>query len=414
MNRNYTLIISAVLVVVLLAVWLYLMFFANSDGEPEVIEGSGEFAQFDDLGEDSDTNNGLGVGGNSQGQFGSPENGVPGDEGFEWPILRQLTTRNVIGYQEIEKASSTKVVFMESGVGHIYEIDLDTGEEKRVSATTIPDAREAVFSADGSSVAVKTGESTGINPLLYGEINYDEKSIDTGLIAEQVSEFTISESGVVLFGSVTNSSIMAKTYNPATETFGNLFSTPFREATLLFGSTLDSKHYFYPKTSHILEGFIYQVEGSTLTRLGLDGFGFTANNLDNLLVATYRNQNDLVSEQLSTATNQASNLEFAVIPSKCVGEDGSLYCAIPNNKNLQHDSITNWLMGTQLFYDDLWVISSSSEELIGINEFSGRNVDVINGALGDISSDWYFQNKLDNSLWLYELSRLNSESEETI
>jgi hypothetical protein len=411
MNRNFTLILSTILVVVLLGIWIYLMFFADSASQDEeTITESGEFAEFDSL-QGGDLGDGSVM--NGSGEFGfEDEDGVgrtvPG-EGGEWPILRQLTTRNVIGYQEVEIASTTSILFMESGVGHVYHIDLETGVETRVSATTIPDARRAVFSRNGEFVVVKTGEDTGPNPLWFGVLDRESRTVELVEIAEGVGSFTITPNDEVLYTTTTNNSAVASVFMVETQTSEILFSTPFREAVVLFGESVNANHYFLPRTSHLLEGFMYEVIGNTFNRLPLDGFGFTSTLVNTHLISSYRDQSALVSTQYNTETGEIAELATPVIPDKCVSSTDKLFCAQPDNRKLQYNSINRWLQGMESYADSLWVLDKEPEMLINITSFSGREVDVINGLVGKLSGDWYFQNKKDQTLWIYELSRLPKE-----
>ncbi len=108
-------------------------------------------------------------------------------------------------------------------------------------------------------------------------------------------------------------------------------------------------------------------------------------------------------------------LETALIPDKCIARDESLYCALPKNTTLKYNDIDQWYQGVESFTDNLWLISDeANQELIDITDHTGRNVDVINGLIGNTSDDWYFQNKLDNSLWIYELSRLDEDNTDNL
>ena len=408
MNRNITLILSAVLVVVLLGIWIYLVFFADRSTETEVIEGSGEFAQFDNLGSDAPApgpgpdSDSDGVENTDAGQTGFG-NGI-GPDGTP-DILRQLTTKQVVGYTEVDIASTTYALFVESGVGHIYSINLSSGVEERVSATTIPDARAAAFSNDGSQVLVKTGNDTGYNPLSRAVIDPNTQSVELFAVADSVGTFRFTESGDILYTSVTNSSVVTELYDIETGDTKTVFTTPFREAVVELGATAAGPHIFYPKTSYELEGFVYLVEGGDLTRLPLDGFGLTAELVGDTVVATYRNLSELEAVAFDLATEEVLELETVVLADKCVTTNNTLLCAKQTGKTMRYDVINNWLRGTELFSDSLWELGSEAGvELINIMSQSGRQVDVINGLIGGESGDWYFQNKIDNSLWVYDVA----------
>lgn len=405
MNRNITLILSAVVVVILLAVWLYLMFFATPKGQ-DAVEGSGAYSEFGELGEDAPGgggNNGTGAGEGDGNSDYNPETGA-----YEPDVLRQLTTRNVVGYREVEIASTTHVIYMESGVGHIYSINLENGVEERVSATTIPDAREARFSKDGSLVAVKTGKGSGIQPLSLAKVDFVSQSVVLEQFENAVSQFAFTEDDILLYSLVNNNSVTTMSYNPDDQSSDVVFSTPFREVVVDFGTSVDGPHYFWPKPSHLLEGFVYQVtaEGA-FKRLPVDGFGLSAAVFEDEVVTSYRDNTRLVTALLNPSLSSPEMTDFALVPEKCVGDSSQLYCAVPKNRTLKYNDIDRWYQGAQVYSDSLWLVDGDiSNELIDVASHSGRQVDVINGALGVLSNDWYFQNKQDGSLWVYELSHL--------
>lgn len=402
MNRNFSLIISVVVVLVLLGVWLYLLFSPDTDdGSVGPIEGSGEFAEFGDFGEDAP--------GNEFGSQNNAGNGQLGQDGeqeeIDPDILRQLTTRNVIGYVETVLNGQTYIVFMESGVGHIYRINMSTNVEERATVTTIPDAREAVFTSDATKVAIKIGNSTGINDLIIGTINFEEKTVETTPLAEQVSDFTISSDDKLLYTQVGNSSSVVQTYDFETTDSTVVFSTPFRESKIVFGATAEGPHYYYPKTSHLLEGFIYKVTGKKHTRLPITKFGLSAAYVGNNLVITYREGEGVSSVLYDEETDLFTDIVTQVVPEKCLFIE-QLYCAQENSKGLKYNSVDRWMQGVESFSDSLNSIGTQSiDEFVNIENFSGRKVDVVEGVIGRYSKDWYFKNKIDNTLWIYELSR---------
>lgn len=404
MNRNIFLILSAVTVIILLSIWVYLLFFSNTAPQTQQpVQGSGSYNEFD-LGSDAASPS-------NQGGDDSEQNTTIDDNpnNYDPEILRQLTNRQVVGYNEVLYASTTALYFMESGVGHIYSINLQTGEEKRISATTIPDARQAAFSSDGKYFAVKIGEDTGPNNVLFGKINHGSTTVETTELANSVTEFQFTKEGTLLYANLTNTSVIGSEFDPINETAKVLFSTPFREASIVFTDSLSGPHYFYPKTSSLLESFVYEILDGKNTRLPADGYALSAAASSNLLLVTKRNQAQLVSDLYQKEGVVPVRLTRSFIPEKCLVST-ELYCA-GEKSDLNYNSTDEWLKGNINFADSLWSVrGDQAVELIDISAFSGRDVDVTNSSLGYESGDWYFKNKLDNTLWIFELSRLEEDS----
>jgi hypothetical protein len=413
MNRNLTLILSAVLVFVLLGIWIYIMFFADRSAPSPVTE-TGEFANFDGLEGGELVPGGLDENGQPiAGGAGTDPINLDGEGEYNPAVLRQLTTRNVAGYGELEVASTTYIMYMESGVGHIYGINLETGTEERISATTIPDTRAADFSPLAPLVAVKAGPSVGRNPLLLASVDVEAQTVVTKEVAPEVDQFSFLTDGTLVFSTVANSAVVVQSYDVDTEETATLFSTPFREARLVFGDTLTSPHYFYPKTSSQLLGFVYVYRDGNLERLAPSGFGLTAWGGANSALVTMRDGRGVASLLAPVSGETATALDLVTLPDKCVAKEAVFYCGVPNG-SIRLDSTDDWNKGLINYSDSLWSISATgSEELIDINSFSGRPVDVVKGSLGNLTEDWYFQAKADNTLWVYELSRLLAEETAT-
>ena len=127
MKKSIILSIGALVIFLLLAVWGYLFFF----GTPE---SSDEF--FTD----------LGLNGEVDTSYVPPPVEVATSTptvNMKRPKLRQLTTKPVAGFAEIIRSTTTPAVvyYVEQGNGHIFTIDTKSGEEVRVSRTTVAQAK---------------------------------------------------------------------------------------------------------------------------------------------------------------------------------------------------------------------------------------------------------------------------------
>ncbi len=392
MKGNYTIIFSAVIILILLGILAYLNFFmekpADESGPNDVFSN----LEFDALGENADT---LVVDSNT---------GLPDISGTQPRVrLRQLTTRNTIGYAEVVRSTTTPPVVLigEAGVGHIYEINLEQGTETRIGYTTIPDARSMVFSNDGATFAVITSERGGAGQLKLGVLSNDGSAALT-VVADNVIAATILD-GVLLYGKQHNNGVDVVERNLARGSEKTLFTVPFREAVVVFGETAVGPHIAYPKSSQHLEGFIYSYTGTTRTRTPLSGFGLTAGLAGDTIIGSWRNGSELNSYYYE----ESSRLEMAspVIPEKCTGVTGIIVCGHSSDTTLNSRSTDAWHQGTTRFEDDIWLMSQGQlRQLIDIEAESGRTVDLISPTIGYATDDLYFKNKLDQTLWWYDLS----------
>ena len=126
--KKLLIILGSLLTIAILGAWLYLFTYGTPENGGEIFSRFG-FGKNTDIPEvivdreDAAVDVGEGESGNVE-------------------RLRQLTVRPVAG----AGFSDTGIFYVEEGTGHVYHIDLATGEEKLLSGTTIPGARHALFS----------------------------------------------------------------------------------------------------------------------------------------------------------------------------------------------------------------------------------------------------------------------------
>jgi hypothetical protein len=230
-------------------------------------------------------------------------------------------------------------------------------------------------------------------------------------LAEQVGDFNFINNDSVLYTTLSNNSVIIQTKDLTTNTTDTIFTTPFREAHILLGTEVAGPHYFFPKTNYQLEGFVYRYQQGQFDRLAIDGFGLAANSVGEQIISSHRDQQNLMSTLYNPTTNEMVSLATPLIPEKCFVVNTDIYCAIPN-ETLRYDSINHWLQGVSKFSDSLWQVTPEENNLvINITAESGRRVDVIDHTIGTISGDWYFRNKNDNSLWIFELANITDPLE---
>jgi len=284
MKGNYTIIFSAVIILILLGILAYLNFFMEKPTDESSPNDVFSNLEFDALGENTDS------------PVVDNNTGLPDISGNQPRVrLRQLTTRNTVGYAEVVRSTTTPPVVLigEAGVGHIYEINLEQGTETRIGYTTIPDARSMFFSNDGTTFAVITSERGGPGQLRLGVLS-DEGSAALTVVADNVTTATILD-GVLLYSKQHNNGIDVVERDLARGSEKTLFTVPFREAIVVFGETVTGPHVAYPKSSQHLEGFVYSYTGTTRTRTPLNGFGLTAHLAGDSIVGSWRNGSELTS-----------------------------------------------------------------------------------------------------------------------
>ncbi len=393
MKQKYLIISGLVIVLLLLAIWLYLMFFGTPKNPDDI---------FADLG------------------FGGNENGIvvaPPEIKEETPVvnmarprLRQLTIRPVIGFAEVQATTSDPIYiyYAEAGTGHVYQIELSSGTENRISNTTIAEASIAKFSPDGQAVAIRARNDRRANELNLVIIDTSTGSLQTSLLKEQVYDFTLISSSSLLYTIRTNEGLVARVRDWRQEKESALFTIPFYEAMIAWGETKDGAHIVYPKASHLLEGYLYSFTKGKMSRLPVSGFGLTAINSGDYI--TYTNTKEYVptSYIYSASSSLVSQAPIIMLPEKCAGskkDTSRIWCGADDTAR-DFAFPDNWYRGQVSFTDTLWQVNlaePSADFLVDTLAESGRAIDVNSMIVGDSETALYFTNKNDNTLWMYEL-----------
>lgn len=391
MKRPLFLIIGGVLIFILVGVWIYVLLYGNPRNISET------FADFG-FGDTIDTT----VVVDPTPPEPEPEPTV--DTDTETQRLQQLTTTATAGYQVVEDEEERFVYYIEMGTGHIFSINRFTGEEERISRTTIANTRSGVITPNGNWVLFQAANGT----VTFGEFLEDSDTLSTTPLSDTVADFTATRENTFLYSEPTTNGMLIREFDPALETTTTIASVPFREAAISWGLTADSVHYVYPKAARQLKSYTYQIENGTLSRMPVSGFGMSMIGSDTYILYS---ESDLDSTYNSYTyrknTGSTEPAPINVVPEKCTqlhNISNSFVCAAEFN-DLPNTMPDSWYAGEQVFSDILWEVyaaEGAAEILTGIESISGRAVDAINLQTSTDNADVYFQNKFDKSLWLYE------------
>lgn len=332
--------------------------------------------------------------------------------------LSQLTTRPVVGSVFIANASSTRVRYAERGIGHIYEIDLVTGLEERISGKTFTAINEAVFSPSGEVVALIS--MSGSERTAYLEVLGDEASThELPVDAENIGLLSDSEVRYTRAGA---DGMSGYAYDLATGETNVLFTVPFSDAKVMW---TDMETLVYNRHAPFHKGGLYAVEGKTLRRIGSTEYGLSAlaHPSREGYVHTYANTGSGILVSAFTEGSVTYPLPFAAIPEKCAFDPvlaHIIWCGAPladPPRTYQAD----WYKGLFTSDDILWRIDTRAQTATVEADFThtaGRMVDVIDLSVDMDGRYVLFTNKIDGTLWLYDASfeatTLTEPVEETV
>ena len=382
--KPWLIISSSVILSILLLVWVYLYF--TGDGGREGLFNALNFG--DTSGEGFD--------------LGEIFDGAQEDQPVA--LLRQLSLRRVVGYLPLPATASTSAstYIVEAGTGHIYTIDTATGAENRISNITIPTAQQAVFNSDAAFAIISRNDSSGA--LTVVSLPHGSTTLDSFEIGANAFSFSLTSDNTLLYASHIGSSVVAYAYDLESKTETTLFSIPFREATIVWGSTAGSVHYVYPRTSSQLEGYLYTIKNSVLGRAPASGYGLSAIGDDSKALFTVRSGDGYLTYLYETEAGVTSDISLSFLPEKCVFLNDGALCGL-STASYDNNSPDNWYSGEVSHSDGLWYLDFKTKEsnfVLDMEADSGRQLDVTNPQIAKDASASFFINKTDQSLWVYE------------
>ncbi len=318
--------------------------------------------------------------------------------------LRQLTTRPVVGARIFTTGSSTIARYVEAGTGHIYDIDMTTGSENRVSGISIPVASEAVISSSGDYIAIRSGYNNQ-NETSVIDLT-DLANPKSGTLPNQVETFTFAFNNELLFTEFVGGQTEGKSYLPSTGVTRRLFIAPFTAHTMSWSTGSNTPHIIAAKPARDLRGYLYEVLPTGLKRLAISGDGLTVTHHGTTVLFGRTSGQSYETGSFNRATNALTTNPVVMLPDKCIygGREGLWYCASSLSPDLRTYP-DEWYKGGMQFDDRIWQIdlSGSATQLTYPLQVAGRSLDITNLAVNQSQTMLYFLNKTDKSLWVYEL-----------
>jgi hypothetical protein len=394
MKKTTLIIIGIVAVVLLFAIWLYLLIYGTPT---KVTEYFTDFSLF---------------GGNTPATITpapTATDTAPVTVDVKKDALRQLTTRPVIGFAEFTPTGTTTFMrYAEAGTGHIYQINLDSGEETRLSNVTVPNAELAAFSPDGKYVAIRSGFGANNEIILVTLVPNAEATAES--LAPKMADFAWSNQNEIRYTEVTGYGLAGRILNPDTKTIRDSFTVPFQSATVIWSLGSTSQTYVYPKASTQLQGYLYSIKNGGIFREPLSGYGLIADANSRYVIETVRENTTPKSYQYRLVDGVRSALPIVIEPSKCVfsGMDPNLvYCGSQLDTTYSEQYPDDWYKGIHSFSDDIWTINLQNHQmtqLVNPLKTVGRDIDMTFMTISANAKMLYFINKNDNVLWSYEIS----------
>lgn len=327
--------------------------------------------------------------------------------------LRKLSLEPVAGAGTLDIKAGTSVRYIEKATGHIFEVELFSPNQNRISNTTIPVVYDALWLNKNNS-------------LIARYLKDDNQTVDTySLTLKSVSTTTENTiSGIVYPGNITDVSVFGTSVFYLIKNSGSssgfisnfdgknkkqIWSSPIKE---LLSQYVSSKTVaLTTKPAQNIPGFLYFIDtGTGQVRKILS-------NIPGLSTLVSADTNSIlyleegggvgmsVFDQKAKSYTRMTPVTF---PEKCVWSNKTknvFYCAVPR-EFLNGESLTSWYKGLISFSDDIWRFDTTSNTASLIENLSndaGGSLDVIKPILSENEQYLVFMNKADNTLWSLDL-----------
>ena len=401
MNRKLLIIICVSLFLLIVVSLGFLFFKKDSEGNSVL----SNVLPFGNPG--SETINFI-PGGNTDAGFRDPESSPLTNLGEGQ--LRRISETPTTGSSIFERSGETLVRFVEKATGHIYEVNLESGERTRVTNTTVAKMQEALWGKSSDSIILRAVKN-GMYETLLGQISSSTatttRELKTTDLAQNIQNIVYSPKKDKIFqttitfqgieGSVTNqfgtNPRLVWNY-PATE-----WNAEWPAENIISLTT---------KAAHGIDGFLFFLNPNTksfehiftekglVTRISPDGNKIIYSSSKDKITGTYV-KNIKENSELSGG--------FSTIADKCLWKNNNeILCAIPK-ESLPEDTPDSWYKGSISFNDKLWkteILTGETEVIADLSSSDGA-IDAIHLSISPNEKFVVLTNKKDGRLWAIEL-----------
>ena len=293
---------------------------------------------------------------------------------------------------------------------------MTTGKREQISGTTLPQTTDILFSPSGNRMVVISEPGRNSRTYSLGTITKNDQgniSVEQTLLPSAIENYKFDTAENILFYTITNSnSTTGYSFDINTNDTTKLFEVPFTQIVTLWYPDNDS-NYIYNKASSLFDGYLYKiVENNKLEKVA-NGRGLTAKISKKYVLVGTTLENERNTILIESEKKQPVAISTSGYPEKCVfaqTNDAVLWCTdsvfTPSG---QHPD--DWYQGSFSFDDNLWKVDLSSGVGTLVDTFDDEGnlvIDTINTTISDDDSFLFFINKIDGTLWVYNLRSLET------
>jgi len=324
--------------------------------------------------------------------------------------LFQLTTKSVAGYGLIITGSSSatsssnyKLRYAETGTGHVYEINLETAVETRISGITVGKTVGATFDPSEKAFVLTSEQGNITESALYLFDTKPDKYTD---LPTNSQHFSFTGENSLYYTVVENGQTVAYELDWKNVETNTLWSIPLTQINVLWtetGAIINNK------ISNSQKGGIYTIEGGNLSRLVAPQPGLSMITDRSGQTIWYSYYDSSVQGSVSAVIDRngapiKTSLTPA-IPEKCfLNADNRSVCAMSAFLlSGSRDSVNSWYRGEITSDDRLWVETDTGVAYeANLAELAGFTLDTTAVTPTPNYDAFYFINKINRTLWRYQ------------
>lgn len=335
-------------------------------------------------------------------------------ENFNQP-LRKLSSEPVAGAGTLDIKAGTVVRYMEKATGHIYEVELFSPKNGRISNTTIPLIYDAIWGNKNNSLVARylSSDDTQVESyyLTLNNSSSTENTLKGVALPKNIED--VSSFGGNFFYLIQNTNSSTGYMSDFNGKNKIIWNSDIKELTTQF---VNSKIVaLNTKPAQKIPGYLYFIDtttGQNRRILGdIAGLTTLSDPLGEKVVLL--SQNDSVRFMFYTIKTKAYvDLSPITFPEKCVWskkDTNIIYCAVPKDY-IAGNSLISWYKGLISYSDDIWrydVKNNIATIVEDLSKASSIDIDVIKPQLSENEQYLVFVNKKDDSLWSLDLTQEN-------
>lgn len=408
--RRTLIIIGVIVLVVALAAAVYFLFFANKG--PAITAGTGE-NPFGDTGSASVP------GATDVGSTGTAGEEVAphfvkitkgpvayGALAFNYQRLVDVATTSTSTSIPVKPVTvtATEIRYAERASGNLYAYDVTERSITRISNRTLPGIQEASWTPDGATVFLRflSHDSSKDQIDTYALPSTGEGGY---FLEPNLSEVAVTGSSTLVTVLPSTSGAIATVAKTDGTNAKTLFSSPLAALRVYGGKTYMAA----TKASASADGYGFSVGADgTFTRLlgPLKGLTMLPSPSGKTVLYSFRSGNAVTGGILEVTSHVATALPLGILPEKCVwaANETAAYCAVP--RTLSGTWPDSWYQGTTSFSDRIWKVDLASRTAVLVLDplqVGKVDIDAVSLAIDPKSDVLVFTNRVDGSLWMYDL-----------